>query len=236
MKIVLASIFRDSATYLDRYFTQCRAFRAAMRSTIPPEHQVNLLWCEGDSTDQTYELLKDYAYQYHGIELFQYHHGGPKFASVDVEQRWRQLARVCNAVMERVPTDTDALVYVESDLIWQPETMVALVKQLERVDAVAPMCWHGTADSGANYESWGHRGPDGVKFTREAPYHPSLTQPADRDGLWAISSAGSCVVMRGEVARVARFGESDCIVGLGRSITERGYGLWLAPSLAVVHP
>ncbi len=232
MKVVLASIFRDSCPYLPRYFTQVRALRDALL----PDKEFRCIWCEGDSTDATYETLKGWADHYAPyIDLFQYHHGGPKYPSEDIEDRWRRIALVDNAVMERLPDDTDALIYVESDLIWQPQTMIDLLKCLVEVPAVAPLSLHG--DTVAFYDTWGYRGTDDGRFLREPPYHQSLavTQPLGGD-LYPINSAGSCVVMRGEVARVARFGELDCIVGLGRSIREHGYGLWLAPDLAVIHP
>ena len=66
------------------------------------------------------------------------------------------------------------------------------------------------------------------------PYHPSLLTD---EPLVEIASAGSCVVMREEVAAVARFGENDCIVGLGREIRERAKAsLWLDKRVAVHHP
>ncbi len=242
MKVVLASIFRDSCPYLERYFAQVRALRDALL----PDKEFRAIWCEGDSMDATYDTLKGWADHYVPfIDLFQYHHGGPKYPSEDIEDRWRRIALVDNAVMERLPKDTDALIYVESDLIWQPQTMVDLVTLLKKAEAVAPMCFHG--DTKAFYDTWGYRGRNGVQFTRHPPYHDMLDDPdgmggypgigiIPEDNLYPLLSAGSCVVMRGEVARVARFGELDCIVGLGRSIREHGYGLWLAPDLAVIHP
>jgi len=231
MKVVLASIFRDSCPYLPRYFAQVRLLRDAL---LPNEFRA--IWCEGDSTDDTYDTLKAWADHYSPfIDLFQFHHGGPKYGSEDIEDRWRRIALVDNAVMARLPEDTDALIYVESDLIWQPSTMIDLLKCLVEVPAVSPMSFHGETD--AFYDTWGFRGPDGEQFWRHPPYHPTLEQPQPLGGdLWPINSAGSCVVMRGEVAKVARFGETDCIVGLGRSMREHGYELWLAPELSVIHP
>jgi hypothetical protein len=219
--IVLASIFRDSTSYLDRYFAQVEALR---------EHlDVRLALCEGDSLDDTYRQLKRQASK---DDLVMWRdHGGPKFGSVDHVQRWAQIAWVCNELLRAIRHSFPGLplVYVESDLIWEPETPLTLLADLEHVPAVAPMSMH----QGRFYDLWGHRGLDGVRFRPHPPYHDDL---AHAEGLVEISSAGSCVVMRPEVAAVAEFGDNDCIVGLGRSIRHNGGGLYLDPRVAVHHP
>ena len=47
--MILASIFRDSATYVDRYVEQVKALRELM--------PVRVVAVEGDSTDDTYDQL-----------------------------------------------------------------------------------------------------------------------------------------------------------------------------------
>ena len=67
------------------------------------------------------------------------------------------------------------------------------------------------------------------------PYHPMLASPSPT-GLYPLDSAGSCLVMRGVVALAARFQPDDGIVGWGRDMREKGYQLWLDPTVKVEHP
>ena len=220
--VVLSSIFRDSTEYIGRYFEQVYALQDRL------EDWVDLVIAEGDSTDGTYDELKLGCAP--NDVLLKVDHGGRKFGSVDHPERWANIAKVCNAVAERWP-EKATVIYVESDLIWEPGTMLRLLADLDTVPAVAPMCMR----NGGFYDLWGHRGLDGERFTMGPPYHKDLE--ATDDALVEIGSAGSCVVMRPDIARVARFGENDCMVGLGRSIRyEAGGHLYLDRTVSVTHP
>lgn len=187
---------------------------------------MQLVVAEGDSTDDTWKMLES------SLEdddlLLKKEHGGPKFGSVDHMDRWWRIALVCNAVMDAIPHDGRPVIYVESDLIWTPDVMISLLADLATVSAVAPMSMR----DGRFYDIWGHRGLDGARFSPHPPYHRDLE---GAEGLVPIGSAGSCVVMRGDVAARVRFGENDCIVGLGRDLQQNG-GLYLDPRVAVHHP
>ena len=222
--VVLSSIFRDSAEYVRRYFDQVND----LAWELSGKAFSSLVIAEGDSTDDTYEAIREHL----RIDdvLLQVNHGGRKFGSVDHPERWANIAKVCNTVADHWPEGA-TVIYVESDLIWEPETMLRLLEDLDTVPAVAPMCMK----DGRFYDLWGHRGLDGERFTMGPPYHKDLE--ATDDALVEIGSAGSCVVMRPEIARVARFGENDCMVGLGRSIRfEAGGHLYLDRTVAVHHP
>jgi len=224
MNIVIGSIFRNSVGYLPRYFGQMDRLRVMLKRL---DHELHLVLVEGDSIDDTYRALKHMSSTY-PTTLVKRDHGGPMWGSVDQPERWAALAWCCNAVLENVMLDAGAVIYVESDLIWDPETMLKVLSHLREVPAVATMCF---TREGAFYDIWGHM-KDGQNFGPFPPYHHGLKQY----GLTEIDSAGSCIGMRGEVARRARFGLSDCVRGLGRSIRENGYSLWIDPQLKVVHP
>jgi hypothetical protein len=226
MTITLGSIFRDSATYVDRFFSQIAALERDLGESI------RLVIAEGDSTDETYELLAKGLIDRHGDdELLKVDHGGPKFGSIDHPQRWYQIALVDNAVMDAATELLDGpMIYVESDLIWEPGVMAQLLEDLAAYPAVAPL----SLKDGRFYDTYGHRGLDGKQFESLEPFHEVMVR---MDPVVEIGSAGSCVVMREDVAAVARFGENDCIVGLGRNIRERaGASLWLDKRVAVHHP
>jgi hypothetical protein len=231
--LTLSSIFRDSTHYIDRYFSQI----AALEEVVGP---IRLVIAEGDSEDGTYEALKGQIMDrislgFRDDTLIQVNHGGPKFGSVDNPLRWNQIAQVCNAVMDCLPHDKTPKVYIESDLIWNPKVIVQLVEDLAEVEAVAPMSMMADGLTTRFYDLWGHRGLDGERFSMDPPYHMDLARTYDP--LVEISSAGSCVAMRSDIARVARFGDNDCIVGLGRSIRYECRGhLYLDRRVAVRHP
>lgn len=224
MTVNLTSIFRDSVEYVDRYFEQVAKLEAHLGE------EVRLVLAEGDSTDDTYEAISEHLVDHaNGDELLKVDHGGPKYGSVDNPDRWARIAMVCNRVMEAASAYLGPKIYVESDLIWTPQTMEQLLEDLAVVPAVAPLSMR----HGSFYDIWGHRGLDGERFQSAPPYHPSINGAP----LVEIGSAGSCVVMREEVARVARFGELDCIVGLGRDIRYNAKAsLWLDTRVQVEHP
>lgn len=225
--ISVASIFRDSIEYLDRYFLQVAKLEAALGEPV------RLVLAEGDSTDGTYIALHSLLVD-HGQDdqLLKVEHGGPKFGSVDHPQRWAQIALVCNAVMEAAKPLPGPMIYVESDLIHDPPTMLQLLEDLAVYPAVAPMSMTGEGERRRFYDTYGMRGLDGERFDTQPPYHPDLATGAP---LVKIGSAGSCIAMQAIVADAVRFGDNDCVVGLGREINHVA-SLWLDTRVSVIHP
>jgi hypothetical protein len=227
MHIAVGSIFMNATGYIHRYAKQL-----AMLEAASPENIYEPILAEGDSTDneQSWFMLKESF----GECAFKCEHHGPNFGSVDHKQRWRQSSFVWEQVIRRVRPEHDAFIYIESDLIWEPPTMLKLLEHIKSdgVDVAVPMCWR----EGYFYDCWGMRGPDGVYFDHEPPYHRSL-KGQSINGLYPIKSAGSCLVMRGEVPRNCTFEPADqAIVGLCQNIREYGYKIWIDPSLGVTHP
>ena len=239
-RIAIASIFRNSTTYIDRYIKQVADLTGHLCGL---GFDIHLIAAEGDSTDGTWDMLKTRLSYLNGrimhvangsqLTLFQANHGGKNYCSVDDAQRWRNISYVCNKVLESVEEEDDFLLYVESDLIWDAETMQYLLGHLhnqQHIDAVAPLSIH--KPTGLFYDTWGHR-KDGQQFQQQRPYHPGVRGIA----LTPIDSAGSCIAMRGEVARECRFTPPEQgIVGFGNDIRAHGYKFYLDPSLRVLHP
>lgn len=221
--IVVASIFRNSSAYIDRYFQQIDALRR--------DHRVRLVVAEGDSTDNTYDLLDERLMDHDS--LLRVDHGGPEFESVDHPQRWAQIAYVCNEVLRHLDMkDKDKLIYVESDLMWPVDTMHYLIADLDKVPAVAAMSIQ--ASTGRFYDVWGHVGTDGVPFSPLAPFHSSL-EHVKSGRLYPIQSAGSCIAVRGEIVNKGlEFSYDDCIRGFCRTIRDHT-ALMLDPDAVVYH-
>jgi len=210
--MLMASMFHNSTSYLDRYFEQVEA----LRREIP----VTLYLAEGDSTDNTREVLEKYLEP--GDQIIDATHGGMVFGSVDHPQRWKQIAYVCNTLLDALP-QAGNLIYVEADLIWTPETMVHLLGDLTVVDAVAPLCYQRERF----YDTWGYRYEDGSHIG---------SSPVRHTGLVKILSAGSCIAMRPEVYRDCRFTEDEAIVGFCKEMKAEGFGLFMDTDLAIEHP
>jgi hypothetical protein len=218
--MILASVWRNSASYINRYADQVAALRE--------HHDVKVVAVEGDSTDDTYALLEKQAF----FHVLHCEHGGPFYNSENNPQRWRQLSLPCNVALTAAirMADREPIVYVESDLIWTADMMHALVNDLKKVPAVAPMSFRWS-DPTMFYDLWGYVGEGGTRFTHYPPWSVGLTNTLKK-----IDSAGSCFALRADLAPFVEFSTQDCIRGVGRSIRAHGADLWLDPQLAVYHP
>lgn len=224
--IIVTSIIRNGMSYLDRYMAQVAQLRMALSDTAMVIHAV----AEGDSTDATWRALSDYALQRNWLHLVKADHGGALYGSVNNGERWRNIALTWNRLFDAVmPLDFDKLLYVESDLIWTPSTMVALLDRLNLpgIDVIAPMSMRGDYF----YDTWGHRAR-GLHFSNLPPFHPMLADGSNQ--LHRIDSAGSCKAMRGIVARQCRFSEVDAMIG--HDVHRNHFAMWLDSSLRVEHP
>ena len=183
--IAVCSIFRNSDPYIQRYFQQIQALRAA----LAPE-PVRLVLSEGDSSDWTWVNLlskitpKD--------ELARVEHGGPHFGSVDNPQRWEQIARVVRpTIAAALKLEPELVVWVESDLMWETGAMVELIETARAGRAVAPMVM--AAGEERFYDIWGFR-LRGAYFLPQLPYFPHDPNDDNRadSRLRKIDSCGSC--------------------------------------------
>lgn len=228
MNVAIGSMFRDSNKH-GRIWERLMPYYELGFALRQDGHNLTCVFVENDSKDDTYYQLNEFGGCGHVDSiLVRKTDDCPYWGSVDHPDRWRHLAWVANGVFEELDGSEDAVIYVESDLIWEPATMLRLLEHLETVDAVAPCNMH----RGAWYDTWGSR-IGGVRFQAQPPYHPALV---GAEGLVPVESTAGCTAMRGEVAKQVRFQPEDCYVGLCRDVRSHGYGLWLDPSLTVEHP
>jgi hypothetical protein len=234
MNVTLCSMFRNMGNRLYLYIKQIEHLSYLLRGRGDCVH---FIWCEGDSTDETSDKLRKVAASdnlagFHSIDLFQYHHGGPEYGSVVNATRFANLAKVCNAVWQRVPQDADVVLWVESDLIWEPDTMVKLIDSLSTYPAVSPMVLlkRDGYPPGYFYDNWAAR-KNGVRIGTMPPYFPGWDMVTPLE----VDSAGSVLAIRGDLARQVTWPEEDVIVGLCRQISKVGGRIWVNPNLKVVH-
>jgi len=233
MKIVLTSAMRNTLQLVPRYFRQVAGLylAAAERGT-----SIYVLIGEGDSTDATRYALEE-SMRTLGLPgaLIDTTHGGPSFGSIINAKRFAQLASVYNTLWRCIPDDADAVVFVEGDLIWKPEMMLALVDRLDMHSAVAPMVFHlpdyaGYGGVRAFYDTWGFA-IGGQHFGNLPPYHVAVNSHPVR-----LDHAGSCIAMRAEAARRVYFPAEDMVVGMTRMLADNGDPVWLQPDLYLEHP
>jgi hypothetical protein len=214
--------------YVERYMEQAGELARAIEGAGDTFY---LVMAEGDSTDGTGAWLAEYIQRapFAGA-IFTLPHGGPVFGSENNPTRWRNIARTWNGLYSQLGQfvgPNDRVIYVETDLIWNVDTMLRLLNHVKGgLDAVSPMSFHGSVF----YDIWGYRGMDAWHFSGAPPYHHSL----NGGELVQILSSGSCMVMSGQVALTCRFAEQDAM--LGHSIYDNGFKLWLDPTLRVDHP
>lgn len=221
--MILASVFRNATGYLDRYQDQIEKLRV--------HGPVHVVAVEGDSDDDTWRRLQ--SLDFYSLKA---EHGGPNYGSIDLQARWRQLAAVCNVAMcaaTRFCQPDEPFVYIEADLMWEPETILTLVDDLTRVPAVAPMSMIHDQETGTErfYDTYGHT-KDGELFELYPPYCDGW----DPDSLIPIDTAGSCFVTLGSYLPYLHFSPTECIRGIGQSLRQNGWQLYLDPTVKVVHP
>lgn len=236
MNVCLCSSFRNSAAYIDRYFEQVDGLACLLAAR---GDRLALYLGYGDSDDGTGELLYEAASFAVGALLIECSHGGKFYGPVVDATRFKQLAFVANRVWKCVPQEADVVLWVESDLIWQPSTIMALINDLEAVPAVAPMVLDAPP-ANSWYDTWAYR-RRGRQFQKQPPYHPDLEdreflrQNGNGD-LLPLQSAGSCMALWGRLARRLCFPEEDVFVGFCKQLTQIGGSLWLNRRQTVFHP
>ena len=235
MRFVVGSAFRSSSeTHVARWARQVAALRKELRQHYYGD--LRAVAAEGDSTNDTRGMLVQYARELGiDLELVDASHGGPHFGSTEHPDRLKALSKVGNAILGSVRQTDDVLIYVESDLVWEPDQILGLVRHVAGVpagdppqtDVAAPLIFAGEHF----YDIFVYR-KDGERFGPFPPYHPGLAAY----GLTDVDSAGSCLVMKAEVARQCRIRDNNVLIGFCADVRDKGFRISVDPSLRVVHP
>lgn len=231
MNITLCSAFRNSVAngHLFRYLVQCHDLDTALYHA---GHRLSFVWGEGDSTDDTLKVLTAAKWRFKA-QVVDCTHGGADYPSIVLAERFRQLASVGNTIWSAIPEQAEAVVYVESDLVWEAATLATLVERLTEYPAIGPMIMldrEGWPRKTAYYDVWATR-QAGQHFEHRPPYHPCYRP----DAPFMVDSTGSCMALRADLARKVYFPDADVFVGLSRLIYENGESLWIDPALKCFH-
>lgn len=226
MNVTILSLFRNATHHLERYFEQMDSLQ---RLLIQRGDSLRLLLGYGDSNDGTGEALFDECCNRFSAHLIDVSHGGPVYGSIEHPERFKQLTHCGNKLLDNVPTNADVVGLVESDLIWDAQTVSDLIAHTVYVPAVAPMVMDG---ENSFYDVWGFR-KNGVRFTKEPPYHEWLDRCCD---LVQLDSAGSVLFVRADLARKARLTDGKAIIGFCEDIYKYGGSIWCDTQASIQHP
>lgn len=219
-KILFISIVRDGMQYLPRYFGQLES--------LTTDYKISLAITEGDSKDATYNWLCNQRPSFK-VQAFKFDLNSQKYGSVDVADRWRNIATTWNWMLDQISyrfDDYDYVCYMEADLIWNKETIDKLVSGMENFDCVAPMSMLGNIF----YDTWGHRS-NGQNFVNQYPFHSKFLQTYK---YMPIESAGSCILMKSFVPKICRLSLKDAMIG--HDIVKNGFSFMLDKTAVVNHP
>lgn len=229
MNVCACSSFRSSTGYLARYFDQMAGLR---RSLARRGDGLYLVLAEGDHADDTRAQLPDMLWNFCAT-LISYDHGGPDHGSVVNAERFANLAKVWGRIWAAIPNDADAVLFVESDLIWAPATMLALIDHLREYPAMAPMVMlqREGYPPDSFFDVWAFR-KGNLPFNHRPPYFSGWPSSVPVQ----IDTAGSCIAFRGDIACQLVWPPEDVVRGICRQVYELGGSVWLDPALAIVHP
>lgn len=184
--------------------------------------------------DETTDYLQRWAQAGgYNLTIVECNHGGQHFGSVEHPQRMAQLSKVGNAMLDSVEEGDEFVLYVESDLIWDEPTVYRLLSRLQTftyADVLAPLVFAGEHF----YDVWAFR-LNGAQFSPFPPYHSDLDMHAQ--AVRQVDSVGSCLVMRGKVARNRDLRMTNgALVEWCNTARQNGYRIGVACNERVEHP
>jgi hypothetical protein len=233
VNVCLCSAFRDSDEYLARYFGQAAALRDALAAR---GDALRLALVYGDCKDGTAGGLRRHVGNLGlAADVVEHSHGNPDRGHTQNPARFRALAGVATAMLRAAPEESDALVYAESDLIWTPDAILALLDDLERPEIALAFPMLMINQTRRFYDIWAYR-VGNTLLNPYWPFHPAL---ANGHRYVELTGAGSCAAMLRPAFLAARrlgFPPWDCWPGLVRALAVEGFRSWVDTQVTVWHP
>lgn len=232
LDLVILSIFRQSEKYIHQYIKQIEGVFA-----LKPG-KYGAVWLEGDSTDNTYQILSDakakLEAQGHTINLIKYDCNGPYWASAASSARWLQLATCWNKCIDSL-MPTKYSICVESDIKYNP---IVVPKLIDKLDAdhhvIYPMlmCDRSLEKFPFEifYDTWGFSIAN-QKFSNWPPYFVKNAAFKDEPDLLELTTGGGMIVTTYDYQQHGRFDTNDCIMKY-----PAGTKLFMHKGLRIHHP
>src|SRR3989304_9174143 len=230
--LTILSIFRQSSSYLARYFSQIeKAFQLS-------DGRCHALWLEGDSTDDTCALLaqkkRELEQMGHLVTIVKNDLRKELWPSVKNAKRWNQLAACWNKCLGSLLPSKIA-VCVESDLIWDPSIIQKIVPKLDKEhQVIAPMLLLDKSKEVMGewwfYDTWGFsRGKH--KFRLTNPYWKRMKHLRHEKELLEVSTAGGLLGSTYDVYHKSKWDLETCILSY-----PQGTKVFLDKTLQIYHP
>ena len=221
MNVTIVSPFRDSVKQIPAYILRAEQLDY-------PKENLEFVFVEGDSVDNTWSLLNEWADWAGNVELITCHTGAPQHGSVVNAERFRTLATVFNDGLSEVDLEwSDYVLFLPSDIQYDPDLLTRLLAHGK--DIIAPFVYK----DGRFYDIWG--------FSRggENFWPHDITQAQEMFGSEPIQmdTVGCVVLMRCEVLRQGvRYADEDVDRGLCTAARALGFTMWADPATIVRHP
>jgi hypothetical protein len=237
VNIVVVSAFRDMVGRTDHYMAQIDALqRHAWKDSTA--HTIRVAAITGDDIDGTETALMISASRYRiPISITRHDTNKPHYPSIEHTERLEALTGVMKAGMHavRVGPLADVVLYIESDLLWDPHQVGSIIDMAYRreqgFDIIAPMIFCGT---GAQfYDIFVYR-KDGARFSPHPPYTHGMRLGAHE--ITEVDSVGSCLAFRAELALVVKPIGSECLISWCNGARAQGYRVGVAHGFRVNHP
>lgn len=210
--LTIRSIFRDSSSYVYQYFYQMKSFIIS----FPTDWKIHLVLLEGDSVDNTYELLeanlKRLKILFGNVtyDLIKFNVNQPMNLTGD-----SRMQRIATAWNKNLETKIESVlnVVVESDLIWDGYCMSGMVQHFKPLNtAIAPMLLHENGpDNLGKYDTWGFK--RGEFALDGAPEYWKQTPDDEPNDLWlAMEKIGGFVLCDNESMKFVKWDKDTCIL------------------------
>lgn len=205
----------------------------ALRTLVETEGgSVRVVAVEGDSKDSTDKYLQSESDSLLiDLQLVTHNHGLGVFGSTEDADRLEALTGVMMAGMNAVRETDDAVLYIESDLIWEASEVVAALRlsisRSQGFDIISPLIFCGALF----YDVFAFRIGE-ERFTQRPPYHPKL----QASGITEVDSVGSCLTMRSEVAMTVKPKGLLGLISWCAGARAQGLRIGVAPHLRIEHP
>ena len=219
-KVAIFSLMRNRSPRIAEYIEKMNALEYE-------NWTVNV--CEGDSTDNTYTLLKDWEKKEPRVKIFKLDLHKRLYGSVICPERFWILGTCNDFILNDLAADEsiDYFMYFQMDLRAPTSIITDLMKNDK--DVVSPMIWCNKVF----YDIWAFEGTNGQKWPSGGRDWYINNGKID---LVPMNCVGSMFLAKGEVLRSgARFGLKEDVRGFCKHARELGYKVWADGRIDVAH-
>lgn len=233
--LAIVSLFRQCSELIPFYRKRIEALDWPV-----PSHIITV---EGDSKDNTPDLLDAWANENARVHSLHKSLGNPLFGSTLHPLRLLTLATVSNWGLDFIANNLEVeyVLFITSDLAYEPDLAKRLRWALENsphAGLVAPMVWRNDGTRDIFYDTWAFR-------RRKIQSTDPLFAGTSKEKLLTqlgeapvpMQSVGSVLFCRAAAIYAGvRFTVEQDVVGFSQNMREAGYTIWADPKAHTQHP